>query len=80
LFDVFVSDELIMAFADGELDASLACRVRDAIRDDAALKRKHDIYRSTRAVLARAFDDALREPVPRRLTQAIAAHGRILSN
>ena len=69
--NVFVSDELIMAFADGELDPPLASHIRRAIHADAALRRKHEIFCSTRVVLARAFDDALEEPVPERLKSAV---------
>jgi hypothetical protein len=69
--NVFVSDELIMAFADGELDPPLASHIRQAIHADAALRRKHEIFCSTRVVLARAFDDALEEPVPERLKSAV---------
>ena len=77
---VFVSDELIMAFADGELDAPLARHIRQAIRDDETLRRKHEMFCSTRVVLARAFDDTLTEPVPARLKAAIKMRRRILSN
>jgi anti-sigma factor RsiW len=69
-----------MAFADGELDAPLARHIRQAIRDDETLRRKHEMFCSTRVVLARAFDDTLTEPVPARLKAAIKMRRRILSN
>lgn len=68
---VSLPDELIMAFADGELDASAAARVREAVQNDDAIRRKHEIYRSTRSVLARSFDRVLCDPVPDRLKRAI---------
>lgn len=68
-----LADELIMAFADGELDGPLAERVRQAIQDDSAVRRKHEIYCTTRSVLARAFDAVLDEPVPERLINALGA-------
>ncbi len=70
--NVSVPDELIMAFADGELDGLLANRVRRAIRDDSEASRKHEIYFTTRHVFARVFDGILDEPLPERLTVVIA--------
>lgn len=67
-----LSDELIMAFVDGELDAPAARRVRAAMRRHEAMRRKHEIYESTRAVMARSFAPIAAEPVPDRLRQAIA--------
>jgi anti-sigma factor RsiW len=66
-----LSDELIMAFADGELEPCLAAYVREAIENDDAIRHKQEIFRSTRAVLARSFDPVLIEPVPERLKRAI---------
>ena len=67
-----LSDELIMAFVDGELDAPAARRVREAMRQHEAMRRKHDIYESTRVVMARSFAPIATEPVPDRLTRTIA--------
>lgn len=66
-----LSDALIMAFADGELDAALAERVRHAIETDARVRHKHEIFRETRRVLASVFDDILADPVPARLTELL---------
>lgn len=68
---VSLPDELIMAFADGELDGRAALRVREAIRNDDAIANKHQVYVTTRAILSRAFAPVLSEPVPERLRQAI---------
>lgn len=68
---VSLSDELIMAFADGELDPSVAARVREAVFNDDAVRRKHEMYRSTRSLLSRSFSRVLSEPVPDRLQRTV---------
>lgn len=68
-----IPDELIMAFADGELAAPLARRVRDAIRTDAEVRRKYDVFLSTRPLAGAAFATILDEPVPERLKRSLAA-------
>jgi anti-sigma factor RsiW len=68
-------DELIMAYADGELNGHLATRVRDAIRNDDAIREKHDIYCSTREVLSKSFDTVLYEPIPDRLKRIVRGRG-----
>jgi anti-sigma factor RsiW len=69
-------DELIMAFVDGELDPGSAASVRRAILTDEHIRRKHEIYRATRAVVSLSFAQMAIEPVPERLTSAIASQGR----
>lgn len=66
-------DEVIMAFADGELDAQLAEKVRRAIEADANVRTRHEVYSGTRRVLAHAFDDVLDDPLPARLTRPFLA-------
>ncbi len=66
--NVTLRDELIMAFADGELEAPLADRVREALQTDIQARTKHEIYLGTRCVLARAFNGVLDDPLPARLT------------
>lgn len=61
-------DELIMAFADGELEAPLADTVREALNTDTLARTKHEMYLGTRCMLARAFNSVLDDPVPARLT------------
>jgi anti-sigma factor RsiW len=73
---VSLPDELIMAYADGELNGQLATRVRIAVRNDDAIRQKHDIYRSTRQVLSKSFSTILDEPVPDRLRRTIGAKRR----
>lgn len=71
-----IPDELIMAYADGELDASHAATVQEAVRNDEALRRQYEIFRATRAILATAFNDILDEPVPETLKAAVTGARR----
>lgn len=59
-----VSDDMLMALADGELDAGLAAQLRDRIAADPALAKRHALFVDTRAALQAAFPV---EPVPERL-------------
>jgi hypothetical protein len=59
-----VSDEMLMALADGELDADTARGMRKAIDADPELQRRLRIFERTRADAKAAFADVLDEPVP----------------
>lgn len=65
-----VSDEMLMAYADGELDAAEVAAIEAALAGDAGLREKLAAHRALAARFAPAFDDALREPVPARLLAA----------
>jgi anti-sigma factor RsiW len=64
-------DELIMAYADGELDSPLADCIRQAVASDPAIRSRHAVYAGTRKALAHAFDEVLTEPLPARLTKTL---------
>ncbi len=64
------SDELLIAYLDGELDAESANEVAAAIAPDPALARDAQRLAETAAALRAAFDDVLHEPVPERLLAA----------
>jgi anti-sigma factor RsiW len=64
------SDELLIAYLDGELDAGSASEVAAAITRDPALAREAQRLAETGAALRAAFDDVLHEPVPERLLAA----------
>jgi anti-sigma factor RsiW len=64
------SDELLIAYLDGELDAETSKEVAAAIARDPALARKAESLAETSAALRVAFDDVLHEPVPERLLAA----------
>ena len=65
-----VDNEKLMAFADGELTGADLAEVEAALADDASLREKLEAHRQMRARFSSAFDGALTEPVPQRLTEA----------
>jgi anti-sigma factor RsiW len=64
------SDELLIAYLDGELDTETSKEVAAAIAGDPALAREAQMLAETSAALRVAFDDVLHEPVPERLLAA----------
>lgn len=64
------SDELLIAYLDGELDTENASEVAAAIARDPALAHEAQRLGETAAALRAAFDDVLHEPVPERLLAA----------
>jgi anti-sigma factor RsiW len=64
------SDELLIAYLDGELDAGQSAEVAAAISRDPALSRDAQALRESAAALRAAFDEVLHEPVPERLLAA----------
>lgn len=67
------SDEILMAYADGELDAQMRRTIEAALANDPALADRIEQHRSLRAELSAAFDGVLDEPVPQRLLDAATA-------
>jgi len=65
-----ISDETLMAFADGELDPAAAAAVEAALHDDPRLAARVAEHRALRARVQAAFAEELAEPVPRRLIDA----------
>jgi surface antigen len=67
-----ISDETLMAYADGELSPSARRSVRQTLARDPALAQKLDSFVATgRLNLSDAFDDILSEPVPPHLLEAV---------
>jgi hypothetical protein len=62
-----ITDEQLMAYADGELDAVAAAEVESAIAADPALAETVARHRALRRQLRDAFAPALDEPVPEHL-------------
>ena len=63
-----VDDETLMAFADGELSGDERAAVEAALAGDPALREKVEAHRQLRSRLSMAFDGALSEPIPERLS------------
>ncbi|MET0279820.1 MAG: hypothetical protein ABW278_01675 [Steroidobacteraceae bacterium] len=62
-----VTDELLYAFLDGELDPAARSRVMAAIDADPALAQRVTQRRALRQMLRAQFDPVLEEPIPSRL-------------
>jgi len=60
-------DDLLMAYADGELDEVSRARVERAIAEDPALRARLDQQRRLRATLAAHYGPTAQEEVPERL-------------
>jgi hypothetical protein len=67
---VSVSDETLMAYADGEVDAATRAIVEAAIRDDPEIRRRVAHHQALREVVKGAFAAVIDEPVPQRLIAA----------
>jgi hypothetical protein len=66
-----VTEETLMAYADGELDGATRAEVEAAIEADPGLAKQLEAHRRLRAAIGSAFDPALTEPVPDRLMAAV---------
>lgn len=67
------SDETLMAFADGELDAETERRLEEALAADEALAERLAIFLDSRALVASAMKPVADEPVPAALTASLQA-------
>jgi len=66
-----VSDEMLMAYADGELPPEQRVLVRKALTMDPALVQRLEDFIATKASLRRAFDPVLNAPIPERLLETV---------
>jgi hypothetical protein len=62
-----LTDEELMAYADGEMSAIDAKRIEAAMAEDSALAARVARFRAVRRALHTAYDSVLSEPVPERL-------------
>ncbi len=67
------SDEILMAYADGEIDADTRLQIEAAMPLDPAIAERIAKHRSLRTGLAAAFNGVLDEPIPARLLEAANA-------
>jgi hypothetical protein len=67
------SDETLMAYADGELDAATRAEIEAAAADDPRIARAIERHCQLRQLLQRKFDPILDEPVPDRLRDALGS-------
>lgn len=71
-----VTDEMLMAFVDGETDEATAAMIGQALAADAGLAARAERFRASRALMREAFGGAQREPVPETLLKAALGAGR----
>lgn len=64
---MIVDDDLLMAFADGELDEVTRARVERAVAEDSALRARLDQQHRLRATLAAHYGPVAEEAVPEQL-------------
>jgi hypothetical protein len=69
-----ISNETLMAYADGELDAAARATVEAAMQEDPKIAERVARHRALRETMRGAFSAVLNEPVPDRLIDA--ARGR----
>lgn len=67
------SDEILMRYADGELDAATVAAVDEALASDDTLAERLGVFMETRAALAKAYGPLLDEPVPAALKDKVRA-------
>ena len=65
------SDETLMAFADGELDAATRHAIEEAMRHDQSIARRVEQHKALASRVSGAFAPILQEPVPERLLQPV---------
>ncbi len=67
------SDEILMAYADGELDADTRLALDAAMADDEELAGRVAMFADTRRIAKEAFAPMLKEPVPQALEDRVRA-------
>jgi len=67
-----ISDETLMAYADGELDAAARAAVESAMREDPQIQMRVAAHRTLRRKVEAAYSAELSEAVPERLLRAAA--------
>lgn len=67
------SDETLMAYADGEVDADTRRQIEAAIALDPSIAERISKHRGLRADLGAAFNGVLEEPIPKHLLDAAGA-------
>ena len=71
-----ISDETLMAYADGEADAATRASIETAMRDDPEIARRVALHRAMRETMQGAFATVIEEPVPERLIAAARGYAR----
>ncbi|MBC7983706.1 MAG: zf-HC2 domain-containing protein, partial [Candidatus Obscuribacterales bacterium] len=67
-----ITDEMLMAYADGELDVATRAEIERAIAANSELAKQVAGHRALRIQLNNTFDSVLAEAVPARLNTAVS--------
>ena len=62
-----LSDEVLMAYADGQLDASERARLKELIAQDPEASARLEVFQATGQGLASMFDEHMNSPLPEKL-------------
>jgi hypothetical protein len=68
---MIISEETLMAFADGQLDAGESARIEAAVAADPALTARVEAHRALRTRVGAAYEEVLDEPAPDHLLNMI---------
>lgn len=66
-----LSDEMLMAYADGELAPKARAAVEAQLATDAEARERLKVFEATRAPIAELYDETLQEPVPGHLIKLV---------
>jgi len=70
------TDEILMAYADGALDAEAGARIAALIKADPAARARVSMFRATGKELSGLYEGVLREPVPAHLADFVMNYGK----
>lgn len=66
-----LTDEMLMAYVDGEIDVKDRERLSERLAQDAELRKRLDVFNTTGRSLGRHYDDVLHQPVPPHLLDLV---------
>src|SRR5262245_48655166 len=67
---------MLMAYADGALDAEAGARVTVLLKADPEARARVAMFRATGRELSAHYEGVLREPVPERLIEFVMSYGQ----
>lgn len=70
------TDEILMAYADGALDAGTRAQIAAALKADAGARARVAMFRATGKELSSLYEGVLREPVPGHLIEFVMDYGK----
>lgn len=66
-----LSDEVLMAYADGQLDEKRTAEIRQMVATDEEVRQRVALFRQSSALLQEVYNAPLREAVPQRLVDTV---------